>query len=173
VSALLIVATVSAPSAAATPGQDGYYRTGEGIQTANHWPFTIEVFAIWHDVKQLPSTKSRKAMIELDADKRFSLRMMRNVDADRLRGGLRDGFHRNGYQESTAIEQLLSALTGTLPKGQVIWISYEASSRRTRMIVDGGATAEVDGIAFMRATWSIWFGDSKPSDLGDALINKL
>jgi hypothetical protein len=176
--ALLLAATVALSLAsrfavAAQPGPDGYYRTGSGVQTANHWPITLEVFAIWHECRQLPPTKTRQAVIDLDADKRFTLRMLRDVDADKLRGGLQEGYRRNGYADEARIARFLSALTGTLPNGKALWITYDPSAKQTRLVVDGGGAATVDGVDFMKATWSIWLGKSKPSDLGDALIREL
>jgi len=170
---LVGVAVLTRDARASSPSPDGYYRTGEAIQTANHWPFTIEVFAIWHDTKQLPAVKTRQAMIDLDVDKRFSLRMMRDVDADKLWGGLRDGFRRNGYDDSVRIDRFLSALSGTLPKGKAVWITYDSQAKVTHIVVDGGASATIDGVPFMKAAWSLWFGKSKPSDMGDALLSQL
>jgi hypothetical protein len=175
---LLLTATVavvamSSDAWAAQRGADGYYRTGSAIQTANHWPFTMDVFAIRHDVKQLPAVRTRQAMIDLDVDKRFSMKMLRELDADKLRGGLRDGYHRNAYTDDAVIGRFLSALTGALANGRAMWIVYDAGAKQTRLVVEGGATTSVDGITFMKATWSIWFGKSKPSDIGDALIKDL
>jgi hypothetical protein len=158
--------------ARASPTADGWVRTGEAVQTANHWPFTMDVFAIWHEVKELPATRSRQSMIDLLGDKRFALRMLRDVDADRLRAGLREGYRRNGFDDGARIDRLLAPLSGTLPKDRVVWIAYDGPAARTRLVVEGGATATVDGVDFMRATWSIWFGKSKPADLGDALAGR-
>jgi hypothetical protein len=173
VAAIVALVSMSSYAQAAQRGADGYYRTGSAIQTANHWPFTMDVFAIWHDTKQLPSAKTRQAMIDLDADKRFTMRMLRELDADKLRGGLREGYHRNGYNDDAAIERFLSPLLGTLPNGKAMWILYDPGSKQTRLLVDGGASASVEGVAFMKATWSIWFGKSKPSNIGDELIKEL
>jgi hypothetical protein len=43
----------------------------------------------------------------------------------------------------------------------------------TRIVVDGGASAPIEGVPFMKAAWSLWFGKSKPSDIGDALLSQL
>jgi hypothetical protein len=171
---VVVLAVVASASTLARAGQpDGFSRTGSGIQTANHWPFTIEVFAISHECKRPPARKTRQAMIELEADKRFSLRMLRDIDAAKLRAGLRDGYRRNHYDDDARIGQFLSALSGALPQGKQLWITYDASRKSTRLTVDGGGTAVVDGPTFMKATWSIWFGLSKPAELGDALIKDL
>jgi hypothetical protein len=165
--------TLSSKAPAAQRAADGYYRTGSAVQTASHWPFTIDVFAIWHDTRQLPSTSTRQALIDLDADKRFTMEMMRDLDADKLRDGLRAGFHRNGYADDAVIDRFLAPLTGTLAKGKAMWIFYDATEKRTRLLVDANASSSIEGVEFMRATWSIWFGNSKPSDIGDALIKDL
>jgi hypothetical protein len=167
------VALVASVALAEPRGADGYHRTGTAIQTANHWPFTIDVFAIWHEARELPRARSRQAMIDLDADKRFAMRMMRDLDGDKLRGGLRDGYRRNGFADDAVIAGFLSAIPSTLPNGKTLFITYDASAKQTRLLVDGGASASVDGVAFMKATWSIWFGNSKPQDIGDALLKDL
>ena len=169
----VVVVAMPIGALAAPPGPDGYFRTGEATQTANHWPFTIDVFSIAHDVKQLPTAKTRQAMIEVEVDKRFVMRMLRDVDADKLRSGLRDGYKRNGYSDSARIDRFLAGLAGTLPKGKAMWITYDAGAMQTRLVVDGGASVTVEGVPFMRATWSIWFGKSKPADVGDALVSQL
>jgi hypothetical protein len=165
--------TLSSAARAAQRASDGYYRTGSAVQTANHWPFTIDVFAIWHDTWQLPSMNTRQALINLDVDKRFTMQMMRDLDAGRLRDGLREGFHRNGYTDDAIIDRFLAPLTGTLAKGKTMWILYDATEKRTRLLLDANASSSIVGVEFMRATWSLWFGNSKPSDIGDALIKDL
>jgi hypothetical protein len=42
-----------------------------------------------------------------------------------------------------------------------------------RLVVDGGASSAVDGVQFMRAIWSLWFGKSSPLGLGDELLGDL
>ena len=169
---MLALGLVSTPAHGAPPGPDGFVRTGQGIQTASHWPFTIEVFTIAHDIKALPEQKTRQAMIDADVDKRFSLRMLREVEAAKLRAGLRDGYKRNGYADNERIDRFLAGFSDA-PKGKAMSIVYDAGAKETRLIVDGAVTTTVDGSAFMKATWSIWFGKSKPVSLGDELIKEL
>jgi hypothetical protein len=174
VSLLALGVVAAAPQAlAAPPGPDGFVRTGEGVQTASHWPFTVDVFVIAHEIKTVPDVKTRQAMIELDVDKRFSLRMLRDLDAAKLRSGLRDGYRRNGYSDGERMDRLFAGVPDGLPKGKRMSIGYDAAAKETRLVVDGAATATVDGVAFMKATWSIWFGKSKPATLGDELVKEL
>jgi hypothetical protein len=171
--ACALFAALAPAAGAAVRGPDGFYRTGSAIQTANHWPFTIQVFAIWHETRELPPSKDRRAMIDLDTDKRFSLRMLRELDAERLRGGLREGLCRNGFTDDAIVGRFLAPLQGTLANGRAIWIEYDANAKRTRLVVDGGGSSSVDGAEFMRATWSVWFGKSSPSGLGDELLGEM
>jgi hypothetical protein len=168
-----MVVLASSVALAAQRNADGYYRTGAAIQTANHWPFTMNVLSIWHETKELPSPKSRQAMIELDADKRFAMRTLRDLEGDKLRGGLREGYHRNGFTDDAVIASFLSALPSTLPSGKSMWITYDATAKQTRLLVDGGSSSAVAGVAFMKGTWSLWFGKAKPDDIGDALLKDL
>jgi len=158
---------------ALTPGPDGFHHTGDAVQTASHWPFKVDLFAIGHDMKQLPGEKSRKAVVELATDKRFTLRMLRAVAVERLKKGLRAGYERNGFKDAARIEALLGALTGEeLAKGAVVTIAFDREAKRTTLSAPGGS-ATVEGADFMRATWGIWIGKSDPADMGDRLIADL
>jgi len=39
--------------------------------------------------------------------------------------------------------------------------------------VQGGGTATIPGVDFMKAVWSIWFGKIDQPALGDALIRNI
>jgi len=171
---LLALPILSVPAFAAEFSADGYYHTGDGIQTAAHWPFTLELFSVAHDTKELPASKTRKAMIEMDADKRLTLRMLRDVPTEHLKMGLQDRYQLNGYSNTEKIHQFLTPLHGaTVPTGSTLIISYDAKSKVTTLEAAGGLSASVEGADFMQATWKIWFGLSKPATLGDQLLSKL
>jgi len=162
------------PAFAAVQGKDGFYHTGDGIQTAAHWPFTMELFTVAHDTKDIPAVKTRQAMIELDADKRLTLRMLRDVSVSHLKTGLEDRYRLNGYCDADEIHRFLAGLQGlSVPTGSSIVITYDANSKTTTLAAPSGSVTSVQGVKFMEATWSIWFGVSKPASLGDQLIAKL
>jgi hypothetical protein len=151
VSALcLSIAVVAATRGAAGAPQaaDGFYETGKAIQTAHHWPFSIDVFAMWHYMKQLPQTKTKQAIIDADIDKRFALATT--------------------YEFSKVLATLADA---SLKKDDVLNIVYDARAKTTTFGRTNGPSTQVDGVPFMTATWSIWFGSSRPGDIGDRLMS--
>ena len=63
--------------------------TGDAVRTKSVGPFTAKVYAIRHDMKERPATKSKQAVIDADVDKKFTWRMLRDVDSEDPEGALR------------------------------------------------------------------------------------
>lgn len=154
-------------------GLAGWIHTGEGVREKNLALVQIQAYAISHWIRTRPPAVTRSAMIDLEADKQFTLRMLRNVGAGRMKGMFRDSFVLNGYRDQARIEAFLAALTRDLAKGDQITIAYTQQGATTSISLHGGGTATVQGKDFMRATWSIWFGQSDQPALGEALVSKL
>lgn len=170
---LLSCACVLVPALGAAEQTATFISTGEGVQTAAHWPFTIELFTVTHEMKVLPAAHTRQAIADSDTDKRITLRMLREIEVQYLKTGLKDRYQLNGYTGFSEIDQLLKPLDmPTLAPGATITISYDATEKRTTL-TQGANSASVEGTDFMQATWRIWFGHSKPASLGDQLINKI
>ena len=112
----------------------------------------------------------------MDTDKRFTLQMQRDVDAEKIRNAFNEAYDKNAgqYPASGADRTaFLNVLNAELKEGQVITFLYSADKKTTTLTAPGGASATVNGIGFMKATWSLWFGNAEQPDLGDALISKL
>jgi hypothetical protein len=152
--------------------QDGYIATGEGIRYKKVAFINVKVYDITSYVKETPSSKSKEGMISLDADKKLSWKMLRTVDADKIRNALREAYAKNGYADKGKIEQLLGPITGDLKDGQAVSIRYDAAKKVTTLSVDN-RTASVEGAEFMKATWSIWFGNIDQPALSEQLVSKL
>lgn len=168
-----LLCLVSPRASALEPDKDGWFHTGEGVRTKSIVFVTIKAYAIGHWVKVRPAQKSKRAVIELEADKRLVFRMLRDVPANKIKSMFRDSFALNGYGDKAKIEAFLAVYTAELKEGARTTISYEASKRATTITAQGGRTATIVGSDFMRATWSVWFGKSEQPELGDALISKL
>lgn len=153
--------------------QPGWILTGEGIREKNLALVHIQAYAISHWVRMRPPAISHTAMVEQEGDKQFSLRMLRDVGAGRMKGMFRDAFALNGYRDKSRIEAFLAALTRDLAKGDQITIAYAPQGATTTISLHGGGTAAVQGKDFMQATWSIWFWQSDQPALGEALVSKL
>jgi hypothetical protein len=169
---MAVVATVSS-SWALDPAKDGWFHTGDGVRTKKVAFINVKVYAITHAMKQLPSSKSKQAVIDIDTDKKISFRMLRDVDAEKLQNALREAYQMNGYGNAGNIDRFVGAMSHELKEGQWVHIAYNAESKATTIRVDGGGSAKVEGFDFMKATWSIWFGKIDQPSLGDALISKI
>jgi hypothetical protein len=174
VAALVLALFAAPPALALDKGADGYYHTGDGIRVKTVAFVNFKVYAIGHDMKDLPDSKSKQAVIDLDTGKRFTWRMLRDVDAAKIQNALKEAFAMNGFADGGRIGQFLAAFTGDLKEGQFVTITYDAGAKATTIrVLGGGGSATIPGVDFMKATWSIWFGKMDQPSLGDALISKL
>jgi hypothetical protein len=155
------------------PGRDGFYHTGTGIRVKSIAFIDVKVYEISHFMKKLPEQKSKRAVIDMDVDKRISWKMLRDVDSEKIRDALTEAFTSNGYSDRGKISKFMSAFTGELKEGARTSIVYDSEKKTTTVTVGGGGSATVDSVEFMRATWSIWFGKIDQPRLGDAMISKL
>ena len=151
---------------------DDWTLTGSGIRVKTIAFVDINVYAISHYMKQLPPSKSKQAVIDLDAGKKFVWTMKRDVDQDKIQSALKDAFSMNGYGDSGKIGQFIGAFSGDLKEKATVSIVYDADKKATTVTTPSGS-ATVGGVEFMKAVWSIWFGKIDQPSLGDQLISKL
>jgi hypothetical protein len=168
--ATLLLTTTA--SFAADRDKDGFYETGEGIRYKKVAFINVKVYDITSYAKELPGSKSKDAMISLDADKKLAWRMLRTVDAEKIRNALREAYSKNGFGDKGKIESLLAPIQNELKEGEWVTIRYDAGAHKTTLSTQG-RTATVDGADFMKATWSIWFGNIDQPSLSDKLIDNL
>jgi hypothetical protein len=154
-------------------GKDGYFHTGDGIRAKTIVFVRLKIYFIGHEMRELPPTKSKQAVIDADVDKRIWWKMLRDADGERLQGILRDSFAKNGYADTSKIGPFLAAFRGGLKENDYVVIRYTADSKTMTLQVQGASPVSFVGGDFMKATWSIWFGKSEDPELGDALISKL
>jgi len=155
------------------PTADGWYHTGDGVRVKTVVFVEIRAYVISHYMRTLPGTKSKQAVMEIDTEKRFAFRMLRDVGAGKIKNMFRDAYALNGYADAAAIGAFVGVFTADLKEKQTTTISYDAAAQATTVTTEGGGTATVRGLAFMRATWSLWFGKTDQPQLGDALISKI
>jgi hypothetical protein len=154
-------------------GKDGYFHTGDGIRVKSLVVVKLKIYAIGHDMRELPATATKQAVMEMDVDKRLSWKMLRDAGGDRLQGILRDGFARNGFGDAARISAFLEPFRGGLRENQRVVISYASQANATTVSVEGAVPVSITGLDFMRATWGMWFGNTEDPALGDALIARL
>jgi hypothetical protein len=150
-----------------------YILTGSGIRVKTVVFVDVNVYAISHYMKQLPPSKSKRAVIEMDTGKKFVWTMKRDVDHEKIVNALKDAYAMNGYADSAKIAQFIGAFKGELKEKSTVSIVYDADKKATTVTVGGGGSATVPGVDFMKATWSIWLGKIDQPKLGDELIAKI
>jgi hypothetical protein len=170
---LLTTMLVTSPLWALEPNKDGWYHTGDGVRVKQVAIITAKVYAIRHDMKCLPPTKSKQAVIDADCDKKFSWKMLRDVDAEKIQKALREAFQMNGYGDQGKIGQFVGAISKEMKEDTLVSIAYNSQSKSTTIWISNGGQATVPGVDFMKAVWSIWFGKIDQPSLGDALMSKL
>jgi hypothetical protein len=166
VAALVLFAS---PALAADRGADGLYKTGDGIRYKKVAFINVKVYAIEHEMKDLPSQKSKQAVIDANVDKKFQWKMLRSVDAEKIKNALREAYAKNGYNDAAKIGSFVDSIAKELKEGDAVTIKYDAAKKATTITTPGGS-ATVGGEDFMKATWSIWFGKIDQKDLGDQLL---
>jgi hypothetical protein len=165
--ALLLTVTSSAFA-------DPMIYTGEAVRTKSVGPFTAKVYAIRHDMKDRPATKSKQAVIDAATDKKFTWRMLRDVDNSKIRKALVEALQMNGFNDAARTNQFVGAFKQEeIKENQAVVISYSAAAKAVTIWVQGGGSATVAGEDFMRAVWSIWLGKIDQPSMGDQLISKL
>jgi len=176
----IFLATLAAVLAVATgafaldANKDGWFHTGDGIRTKSVAFINVKVYAIGHDMKALPPSKSKQAVIDADVDKRITWKMLRDVDHEKITNALKEAYAQNGYGDGGKIAQAMSAFKSELKENTYVTIAYNSTSKATTFTVmgAGGGSATVGGVDFMKATWSIWFGKIDQPSLGDAMISR-
>jgi hypothetical protein len=152
---------------------NGYYLTGSGVRVKPLGPFSVNVYAISHFMRELPPVRSKAAVIAMDTDKAFTWRLLRSLEAKQIRDALDGGFAKNGYTDRANIDRFLGAFTKGQPEGTTVQIRYGSAAKTTTLSVTGDGTAIVPGLEFMHAVWSVWFGKIDQPDLSDALIRRI
>jgi hypothetical protein len=169
--ALAAVVLFALPAAALERDRDGFFHTGEGVRVKKVAFINVKVYAIDHYMKDLPQAKSKQAVIDAAVDKRFSWKMLRTVDAEKIKNALREAFAKNGYSDSAKIDSFVGSFGKELKEGDQVTIKYDAARKATTVTSPSGS-ATVSGEEFMKATWSIWFGKIDQPNLGDSLLNR-
>ncbi len=170
---VLVLVTLSASAWALEPDKAGWYFTGSGVRTKSVAFVSVKVYAIRHDMKALPASKSKQAVIDADVDKKITFRMLRDVDAEKIVNALKEAYQMNGYGDSGKIGPFLAAMNKEMKEGTYVTISYNSAAKTTSISVSNGGSASAAGADFMKATWSIWFGKIDQASLGDAMIANL
>jgi hypothetical protein len=168
----LFIALTAMLVSAVSFGSD-WIHTGTGIRVKTILVVDVNVYQISHFMQQLPATKSKRAVIDMETAKKFECKMLRDLDAEKLKTALKDAYAMNGYTDQSKIGTILNAFRGDLKEGQKFSIKYDNDKKETTFAVDGQGSITVGGVDFMKATWSIWFGKIDQPRLGDQLISKI
>jgi len=152
--------------------EDVWVKTGEGVRVKNIAFINVNVYYIVHQVKGKMPAKDPSAIINADQDKLFSLSMMRDIDSQKIVNAIVEAYHKNGYSNDANALALFSVVTGDLKQNDNITLVYSAASKTVSCYFKGKA-ASVGGVDFMKATWSIWFGNIDQPYLTQALMSQM
>jgi hypothetical protein len=167
--AVLAAAVLSVTSLLA----DDWKLTGSGTRVKTIAFIDIKVYDISHYMKELPATKSKQAVIDMDTGKKFVWTFKRDVPQEKVVNASKEAFAMNGYTDAAKIATYVSAFTGELKEGTHVTITYDPGPKNVTIKVENGGTQTIDGVDFMKAVWSVWFGKIDQPKLGDQLISKL
>ena len=148
--------------------------TGDAVRTKSVGPFTAKVYSIRHDMKEKPTTKSKQAVIDADVDKKFTWRMLRDVDSAKIKKALTEALQMNGFSDGARTGQFVGAFNKEeVKENTAVVISYNATAKNVTIWVQNMGSATIAGQDFMKAVWSIWLGKIDQPSMGDQLISKL
>lgn len=153
---------------------DAMIHTGDAVRVKSIGPFSAKVYAIRHDMKERPAQKSKQAVVDADVDKKFTWKMLRDVDSSKIQKALREAFAMNGYTDAARIGSFVGAFNkDEIKEKSAVVITYNAAAKTTTIWVQNGGSATIAGQDFMKAVWKIWFGKIDQPAMGDQLIAKL
>ncbi len=167
---VLVLFVTASPRAFADP----MIYTGDAVRTKSVGPFTAKVYSIRHDMAERPATKSKQAVIDADVDKKFTWRMLRDVDSKKIQKALSEALAMNGFTEAGRTGQFVGAFNKEeVKENSAVVISYTAATKSVMIWVQGAGSATIAGADFMKAVWSIWLGNIDQPSMGAQLISKL
>jgi len=152
---------------------EDWIHTGSGIRVKTILVVDVNVYSISHSMASRPAEKSKKAVIEADVNKKFECKLLRDIEGEKLANALKEAYAKNNYTDSAKIAKVLGAFPKEIKEGQKFTIKYDATAKTTTFTADGQSPVTVDGVDFMKGTWSIWFGNIDQKNLGNQLISKL
>ena len=135
--AVAALALFALPAAAADRGNDGMFKTGDGIRYKKIAFINIKVYAIDHEMKDLPTQKSKQAVIDANVDKKFHWKMLRTVEAEKIKNALREAYAKNGYSDAAKINPFVDSIAKELKEGDSVTIRYDAAAKATTISSPG------------------------------------
>ncbi len=126
---LLVALLTSLSALALDKGADGYYRTGSGVRVKTVVMVDVKVYSITHYMKELPSSKSKKAVIDADVGKKFVWSMLRDVDKEKIVDALKEAFAKNSYSDQGKIGKFIGAFGDLKENGKVTIVTDDGAAR--------------------------------------------
>lgn len=154
------VAGIAVPESATVAGQK-LVLNGAGLRKK-------AIFKVYVGALYLPSkTTSDQAALAQTGAAKVTLKMMRDVDADALRGAWTDGYAANNpagdMAKLKARIDRFNALFSDVVEGDLIEVDFVPGTGTT-VSIGGKAKGTIEGDDFAKATLRIWLGPKPPSD---------
>jgi len=163
------VAGISVPDTATVAGQK-LVLNGAGLRKK-------AIFKVYVGALYLPSkTTSDQAALGQTGAAKVTLKMMRDVDGEKLRDAWSEGFANNNSAADMAKikDRILrfNNLFSDVVEGNLIEVDF-APGVGTTVTIAGKAKGTVEGDDFAKATQRIWLGPKPPSDdLKNGMLGK-
>lgn len=143
-------------------GNNDLVLNGAGLRTR----FFVKVYVGALYVAEKASTPA--AVIDSEAPRRISLRLLRDLDAESLQSALDEGLRNNLTAGELAAlkgpaEQLASIMRGIGKLRESDTVAIDFSADGISVGVNGESRGKVPGGAFARALLKVWLGE-KPAD---------
>lgn len=163
------VAGIAVPDSATVAGQN-LVLNGAGLRKK-------AIFKVYVGALYLPSkTTSDQAALAQTGAAKVTMKMMRDVDADALRGAWTEGFANNNPAADMAklkarIDRF-NALFSDVKEGDLLEVDFVPGTGTT-VTIAGKAKGTIEGDDFAKATQRIWLGPKPPSDdLKNGMLGK-
>lgn len=133
---------------------------GLGVRTATVLSVKVYVMGLYLEHKD----DDAESIIRSDANKRVILQFVRDVSADKLRGGWSEGFQKNNA-DLTGIESEIEKFNASMrdvDSGDSLVLDFSGDS--VDVMLNDSRIDSVTGKAFQRALLAIWLGPEPPND---------
>lgn len=163
------VAGINVPESATVAGQK-LTLNGAGLRKK-------AIFKVYVGALYLPSkTTSEQAALAQTGAAKVTLKMMRDVDGEKLREAWSEGFANNNAAADMARikDRILrfNNMFGDVKEGDLIEVDFVPGTGTT-VTIAGKAKGTVEGDDFAKATQRIWLGPKPPSDdLKNGMLGK-
>lgn len=118
----------------------------------------IKVYSVAHYLQKNATGSGLEAIMSDENAKQLTIKWVRNVPAEKIQEGYRESFRNADIQADTNVDTYLSLFNHEAQKGDVHILRWIPGGK-VEVEVNGKNVGTIEGAAFAKGLWSIWFGD--------------